>query len=276
MILDNVEVLLGNFTDDEFSSTLKSVLSYELHNLKRKILVIGITVDKRLVDPMWLSMFSNIHTVTMNQHQRLQLLCYFSRKILVPSSVLDHVSAKTNGFTAADLQKVAQVALLGGWEKALAETSASMALEFQSKVPIRKLGELVGIDSQIHLCKSSLGRVLVCGPTGCGKTHLAIGLAQESGLNYILINGATIRSKYVGQSEKNLVNVFERARKCAPSIIVIDHIDNIIRKRHHEETRSISSENTDDRLIACFLAELDAACQVNIIAGKTTKHFYLL
>jgi transitional endoplasmic reticulum ATPase len=73
--------------------------------------------------------------------------------------------------------------------------------------------------------------VLLYGPPGTGKTLLAKAVATESGANFISISGPEVMSKFYGESEANLRNIFDDAEKNAPSIIFIDEIDSIAPKR---------------------------------------------
>ena len=73
--------------------------------------------------------------------------------------------------------------------------------------------------------------VLLHGPPGTGKTLLAKAVANESDAHFILLNGPEIMSKFYGESEKKIRNIFEEAEKNAPSIIFIDEIDAIAPKR---------------------------------------------
>ncbi|GIU68303.1 MAG: ATPase [Candidatus Pacearchaeota archaeon] len=73
--------------------------------------------------------------------------------------------------------------------------------------------------------------VLLHGPPGTGKTLLAKAVANESEANFILLNGPEIMSKFYGESEKKIRDIFEEAEKTAPAIIFIDEIDAIAPKR---------------------------------------------
>jgi len=73
--------------------------------------------------------------------------------------------------------------------------------------------------------------VLLHGPPGTGKTLLAKAVANESEANFILLNGPEVMSKFYGESEKRIRDIFDEAEKNAPSIIFIDEIDAIAPKR---------------------------------------------
>ena len=73
--------------------------------------------------------------------------------------------------------------------------------------------------------------VLLHGPPGTGKTLLAKAVTSETNANFYTIGGPEIMSKYYGESEEKLRNVFQQAEKNAPSIIFIDEIDSIAPKR---------------------------------------------
>ena len=73
--------------------------------------------------------------------------------------------------------------------------------------------------------------VLLHGPPGTGKTLLAKAVANETDANFILLNGPEIMSKYYGESEKKIRDIFDEAEKTAPTIIFIDEIDAIAPKR---------------------------------------------
>jgi len=78
--------------------------------------------------------------------------------------------------------------------------------------------------------------ILLYGPPGCGKTLIAKAIANDISAHFISIRGPELISKFVGQSEENLRDVFSDARSRAPSIIFFDEIDAIAQKRSGEET----------------------------------------
>jgi transitional endoplasmic reticulum ATPase len=101
---------------------------------------------------------------------------------------------------------------------------------------IKKIREMVEIPIKRPEIFQRLGieppkGVLLHGPPGTGKTLLAKAVATESEANFILLNGPEIMSKFYGESEKKIRDIFEEAEKNAPSIIFIDELDAIAPKR---------------------------------------------
>lgn len=102
--------------------------------------------------------------------------------------------------------------------------------------------------------------VLMFGPPGCSKTMIAKALATESGLNFLSIKGPELFSKWVGESEKAVREVFRKARQVAPSIIFIDEIDAIGGER--SSTENSSGSNVQERVLAQLLTELDGVTEL--------------
>ncbi len=92
--------------------------------------------------------------------------------------------------------------------------------------------------------------VLLYGPPGTGKTLLAKAVANECGAKFYTINGPEIMSKYVGESEQRIREIFEEARKNAPAIIYIDEIDAIAPKRGE-------TSDVEKRVVAQLLTLMD-------------------
>ncbi|RDW62758.1 p-loop containing nucleoside triphosphate hydrolase-15 [Coleophoma crateriformis] len=93
--------------------------------------------------------------------------------------------------------------------------------------------------------------VLLWGPPGCGKTLLAKAVANESKANFISIKGPELLNKYVGESERAVRQVFERARSSVPCILFFDELDALVPKR--EDSLSEASS----KVVNTLLTELD-------------------
>nr|KXH77531.1 MAG: AAA family ATPase [Candidatus Thorarchaeota archaeon SMTZ1-83] len=95
--------------------------------------------------------------------------------------------------------------------------------------------------------------VLIWGPPGCGKTLLARAVATESEANFISVKGPELLSKWVGESEKAIREVFRKARTAAPAIIFFDEVDAIAPTRG----RSAGDSHVTERVISQLLTEMD-------------------
>ena len=110
--------------------------------------------------------------------------------------------------------------------------------------------------------------VLLYGPPGTGKTLLARAVANESEANFILVNGPELLSKWVGDSEKGIRKVFEKARQASPSIIFFDEIDAIAPRRGRS-----SDSGVTERMVNQLLTEIDGLQELNdvIVIGATNR-----
>jgi transitional endoplasmic reticulum ATPase len=95
--------------------------------------------------------------------------------------------------------------------------------------------------------------ILLYGPPGCGKTLLARAVATESKANFISIKGPELLSKWVGESEKAIREVFRKAKMAAPCIIFFDEFDSIAPSRG----RHTSDSGVTEKVLSQFLTELD-------------------
>ncbi len=129
------------------------------------------------------------------------------------------------------------------FEEALKEMKPSAGRSFE--VDLRDAGwdRIAGYKSEVDFLKemilwplqnlpylsnlgvTNLDGLLITGPSGAGKTLMARSLARESGFNVIEIRGPELISKYMGESERNIREVFRQARQMAPTVLVLDGVD---------------------------------------------------
>ncbi|MHC1570945.1 MAG: CDC48 family AAA ATPase [Methermicoccaceae archaeon] len=109
--------------------------------------------------------------------------------------------------------------------------------------------------------------VLLYGPPGTGKTLLAKAVANEAGAHFITLNGPEIMSKYYGESEQRLREIFDEAQENAPSIVFIDELDSIAPKRE-EVTGEV-----ERRVVAQLLALMDGLKERGrvVVIGATNR-----
>jgi len=111
--------------------------------------------------------------------------------------------------------------------------------------------------------------VLMYGPPGCGKTLLARAIATESGANFITVRGPEILSKWVGESEKAVREIFRKARISTPCIIFFDEIDSLTAGRSMESEDS----GVGDRVLSQLLTEIDmiSSSEEVFVMGATNR-----
>jgi transitional endoplasmic reticulum ATPase len=95
--------------------------------------------------------------------------------------------------------------------------------------------------------------ILLFGPPGCGKTLLARAVATESEANFITIKGPEVFSKWVGESEKAIREVFRKARMAAPAVIFFDEFDSLVPRRG----MGYADSGVSERVISQLLTEMD-------------------
>src|ERR1017187_2113615 len=111
--------------------------------------------------------------------------------------------------------------------------------------------------------------ILLSGPPGCGKTLLAKAIATETNVNFISIKGPELLSKYVGESEKAVRDIFRKARQASPCIIFFDEIDALVPSR----SAGTSDSHTSERVLSQFLTELDGVEELRgvLVLGATNR-----
>ncbi|MHB9286597.1 CDC48 family AAA ATPase [Halobacteriales archaeon Cl-PHB] len=110
--------------------------------------------------------------------------------------------------------------------------------------------------------------VLMYGPPGTGKTLLAKAIANESQSNFISIKGPELLNKFVGESEKGVREVFEKARANAPTVVFFDEIDSIAGERG----KNMGDSGVGERVVSQLLTELDGLEELeDVVVIATTN-----
>lgn len=111
--------------------------------------------------------------------------------------------------------------------------------------------------------------ILLFGPPGTGKTLLAKAVASESESNFISIKGPEVLSKWVGESEKAVREIFRKAKSASPSVIFMDELDAITPHRGS----GIGDSRVTERVISQILTELDGIIELNnvIVIGASNR-----
>ncbi|ELY44790.1 AAA family ATPase [Natronorubrum bangense] len=155
------------------------------------------------------------------------------------------------------------------FDAALAAVEPSAMREYVAESPTTDFSDVGGLEEAKQVLRESVewpltyerlfeetntsppSGVLLYGPPGTGKTLLARALAGETDVNFVRVDGPEIVDRYVGESEKAIREVFERARQSAPSIVFFDEIDAIT------ATRGEGSHEVTERVVSQLLTELD-------------------
>jgi transitional endoplasmic reticulum ATPase len=173
---------------------------------------------------------------------------------VIPTEVLKSLRVTQADFESA-LRKVEPSALreviieipdtcwsdIGGLENAKQELRETVEWPFKYPEAFEQLG--------IRRIKG----VLLYGPPGCGKTLLAKAVANESEANFISVKGPELYSKWVGESEKGVREVFRKAKQASPTIIFFDEIDALAPRRDI----SYGDAHITERVLSQLLTELD-------------------
>ena len=235
--------------------------------------------------------------------QRLRLLEVATRSVPLGDDVsLDEVAGRTPGFVAADvLALVREAGLRAAARQRDAASPALSQADFDAALEVVQATSMEGAQLDIatmtlddvgdmEQVKAALTEavlwpldypdtfarlgvapprgVLLYGPPGCGKTFLVKAIAGSGRANVLSVKGAELLSKWVGESERAVRELFRRARESAPSIVFLDEVDALA------PTRGQSTDGgTTDRVVASLLTELDGVESLRdvVVIGATNR-----
>jgi len=199
---------------------------------------------------------------------------------------LDRIAARTHGFVGADVHTLVTEAAMHAlrrttdepvvgredFDAALRAVDPSAMREYVAESPTVTFEDVGGLQEAKETLERSIewpmeygplfdatgtdppAGVLLYGPPGTGKTLLARAIAGESGVNFIRVAGPELMDRYVGESEKAVREVFDRARQTAPAVVFFDEIDGIASQR-------VDSNEVTERVVSQLLTELDSAAE---------------
>lgn len=230
-------------------------------------------------------LYGTVDTCVPSIEQRKEILRYYKPQFPdgQQEEFLSKLSQRTHAYTGSDLHSLIIHAKRNTsrqkndprvtgpleWElieETMAQVPATAMHDLSLKPPKVSWGDIAGNeevkqnlqDSLWHAttsekvrCKPPRG-ILLYGPPGCSKTMAAQAMASESTLNFFSIKGGEVLSKYVGETERTIRTLFQRARAARPAVVFFDEIDAIAGSR---ETSGASS--AANMALSALLSELD-------------------
>ncbi|MFC4067185.1 AAA family ATPase [Actinoplanes subglobosus] len=218
---------------------------------------------------------------------------------------LDEVAGRTPGFVAADLGALAreagvraalrlvgaagessEVVTMADFEAALDVVRPTSMVESTlevAAVTLDDVGDMAEVkqvltesvlwpltypDTFARLGVSPPRGVLLYGPPGCGKTYLVKAIAGTGKANVLSVKGAELLSKWVGDSERSVRELFRRAREAAPTLVFLDEVDALAPARGQGTDGGVT-----DRVVAALLTELDGVEDLRnvVVIGATNR-----
>ena len=175
---------------------------------------------------------------------------------------------------------------LDHFREALKEVEPSALREVFTEIPNVKWEDVGGLESIKEILKETIEwplkypelfekaktkppkGILLYGVPGTGKTLLAKAVATQCGVNFISIKGPQILSKWIGESEKGVREVFKKARQASPCILVFDEIESLVPKRSLGDSSQVSQ-----RVVSQFLSEMDGLEELKgvVVIGTTNR-----
>src|SRR5579884_2374261 len=225
-----------------------------------KVVVIAATNRPNAIDPALRRpgrFDREIEIGVPDQQGRLEILQIHTRGMPLAEDVdLQKIAASCHGFVGADLQALVKEAAMGALRRVLPEIDLekeSIPAEVLNKIVVRMKDFQ---DALTEVEPSAMREVLVEVP-------------NESEANFISIKGPELLSKWVGESERGVREVFHKARQAAPCIIFMDELDSIVPTRGS----SMGDSQVTERVISQILTELDGLEELRdvVVIGATNR-----
>ncbi len=304
VLVSDVEALMPRDEPGPLSTVFRQLVA---DALTAGVAVICTTSRPEAVDPALRSPGLLDHEIAVplpDAATRRQQLAVLTRQVPLYGDVaLDDIASRTPGYVAADLAALVREA---GVRAALRQKSSTQpptvgrvdfdaALEVTrptsmnssmlelAKITLDDVGDMADVkqmltesvlwpltypDAFARLGVEPPRGVLLYGPPGCGKTFLVKAIAGTGKANVLSVKGAELLSKWVGDSERAVRELFRRARDAAPTLVFLDEIDALAPIRGQS-----TDGGTTDRVVAALLTELDGVEPLRnvVVVGATNR-----
>ncbi|WP_459194007.1 AAA family ATPase [Halosimplex sp. J119] len=304
VFIDEIDAIAGERDDDsDMENRVVAQLLTLLDGLEERgqVIVIGATNRVDSIDPALRRggrFDREIEIGVPDETGRREILDVHTRGMPLGDDVeLDRVAGRTHGFVGADLHTLTTEAAMHAlrrtrdepqvtredFEAAMRAVEPSAMREYVAESPTVTFEDVGGLAEAKSALEQAVewplaygplfaatntdppSGVLLHGPPGTGKTLLARAAAGESGVNFIRVAGPELMDRYVGESEKAVREVFDRARQTAPAIVFFDEIDGIAGGR-------MDGNEVTERVVSQLLTEMDSAAEnPNIVVLAATN-----
>jgi transitional endoplasmic reticulum ATPase len=303
VLLTDVEALAPRDQPGPLATVLRQLIAGAV---KAGVAVVCTTSRPEAVDPQLRRPGILDHELAVplpDAAQRRQVLDALVRSVPLAEDVsLEDVAARTPGFVAADLLALVREAgvraamrqredpnpqvAAADFDAALEvvrPTSMAESTLQVAKVSLDDVGDMAEVkqalteavlwplsypDTFARLGIQPPRGVLLYGPPGCGKTYLVKAVAGSGQANVLSVKGAEVLSKWVGESERAVRELFRRAREASPTLVFLDEVDALAPIRGQA-----SDGGTTDRVVAALLTELDGVEELRnvVVVGATNR-----
>ena len=303
LLIADVEALAPREDPGPLSTVFRQVLA---ETVKSGTAVVCTTSRPESVDPGFRSpdlLAVQLAVALPDQAMRREQLSVLTRGMPLAEDVrLDDVAGRTPGFVAADLGALAREAgVRAALRQKKAEAPTVTMADFEGALDVVRPTSMA--DSSLEVAAVTLDDVgdmtevkqtltesvlwpltypgtfarlgvqpprgvLLFGPPGCGKTFLVKAIAGTGRANVLSVKGAELLSKWVGDSERAVRELFRRAREAAPTLVFLDEVDALA------PTRGQATDGgTTDRVVAALLTELDGVEDLRnvVVIGATNR-----